>query len=204
MAGRLDGKVAIVTGAGSSGAGLGNGKATAILFAREGAKVVCVDQQDERAEETRATIADEHGTASVFVADVTKSSGCTAAVRAAVARYGRLDILHSNVGIVLCVQRVHVVQVEAGQVGTNRTCTGGHEQLVVAKFPYSIRTIVDPDLVARRPDCGRYVVEQQREAGARQFLRGSVRQHARCCSGRSGRFRRTTLDPDQVAAIGVG
>jgi NAD(P)-dependent dehydrogenase (short-subunit alcohol dehydrogenase family) len=97
---RLDGKVAIVTGAGSSGAGLGNGKATAILFAREGAKVVCVDQQAERAEQTRAMIADEHGTASTVAADVTNRSDCAAAVRAAVERYGRLDILHNNVGIV--------------------------------------------------------------------------------------------------------
>jgi NAD(P)-dependent dehydrogenase (short-subunit alcohol dehydrogenase family) len=52
MPGRLDGKVAIVTGAGSRGPGLGNGKACAILFAREGARVLCVDQVAERAEET--------------------------------------------------------------------------------------------------------------------------------------------------------
>jgi NAD(P)-dependent dehydrogenase (short-subunit alcohol dehydrogenase family) len=100
VAGRLDGKVAIVTGAGSIGVGIGNGKAAAILFAREGAKVLCVDQQSERAEETCALIGDEQGTASVFAADVTKRSDCAAAVGAAIERYGRLDVLHNNVGIV--------------------------------------------------------------------------------------------------------
>jgi NAD(P)-dependent dehydrogenase (short-subunit alcohol dehydrogenase family) len=99
IAGRLAGKVAIVTGAGSSGPGLGNGKATAILFAREGAKVLCVDQQIERAEETCGIIRDEGGVASTFAADVTQSADCAAAVRIVVERYQRLDILHNNVGI---------------------------------------------------------------------------------------------------------
>ena len=70
MSGRLAGKVAIVTGAGSRGEGMGNGKAAAILFAREGASVVCVDQVVSRAEETVATILAEGAVASVFaVAD---------------------------------------------------------------------------------------------------------------------------------------
>jgi NAD(P)-dependent dehydrogenase (short-subunit alcohol dehydrogenase family) len=99
MAGRLEGKVAIVTGAGSSSEGIGNGKATAILFAREGAKVLIVDQVEERAAETEGIIAEEGGEASVFVADVTSAADCEAMVNAAVDRYGRLDILDNNVGI---------------------------------------------------------------------------------------------------------
>ncbi len=99
MPGRLEGKVAIVTGAGSSSEGIGNGKATAILFAREGAKVLIVDQVEERAAETESIIAEEGGEASVFVADVTSASDCEAMVNAAVDRYGRLDILDNNVGI---------------------------------------------------------------------------------------------------------
>ena len=99
MTGRLDGKVAIVTGAGSSSEGIGNGKATAILFAREGAKVLVVDQVAERAAETEAIIKEEGGEVSVFVADVTSASDCKAMVNAAVERYGRLDILDNNVGI---------------------------------------------------------------------------------------------------------
>jgi NAD(P)-dependent dehydrogenase (short-subunit alcohol dehydrogenase family) len=100
MARRLAGKVAIVTGAGSSGPGIGNGKATAILFAREGAKVLCVDQWLERAEETCAVIRDEGGTASAFAADVTRRADCASLVSTAVERYGQVDILHNNVGIV--------------------------------------------------------------------------------------------------------
>ncbi|HLF71449.1 MAG TPA: SDR family oxidoreductase [Dehalococcoidia bacterium] len=99
MAGRLEGKVAIVTGAGSRGEGMGNGKAASILFAREGAKVLCVDNVLDRAEATAAQIAAEGGTASAFEADVTKQADCKAMVAAAVARYGKVDILHNNVGI---------------------------------------------------------------------------------------------------------
>ena len=79
---RLSGKVAIVTGAGSSGPGFGTGKATSILFAREGAKVLLVDVVASRAEETLAIIEEEGGEASVFEADVTRSADCRAMVDA--------------------------------------------------------------------------------------------------------------------------
>ena len=81
---RLEGKVAIVTGAGSSGAGIGNGKAAAVLFAREGARVVLADMNEERAEETRALILREGGEASVFRADVTSEADCRRMAAAAV------------------------------------------------------------------------------------------------------------------------
>ena len=96
---RLEGKVAIVTGAGSSGPGIGNGKATAVLFAREGAKVLLVDAVEERARETEAMINEEGGEASVVQGDVTNSDHCRLMVESAVERYGRLDILDNNVGI---------------------------------------------------------------------------------------------------------
>ncbi len=99
MSGRLAGKVAIVAGAGSRGPGLGNGKAAAILFAREGAAVLCVDAQRDRAEETVGIIKGEGGTASAFAADVTRGADCRAMVAAAVAAYGGLHVLHNNVGI---------------------------------------------------------------------------------------------------------
>jgi NAD(P)-dependent dehydrogenase (short-subunit alcohol dehydrogenase family) len=99
MVERLRGKVAIVTGAGSRGPGVGNGKAAAILFAREGASVLCVDLVSERAEETVAAIKAEGGVASIFAADVTRQADCRSMVEAAVQRYGRLDVLQNNVGI---------------------------------------------------------------------------------------------------------
>jgi NAD(P)-dependent dehydrogenase (short-subunit alcohol dehydrogenase family) len=95
----LQDKVAVVTGAGSRGEGIGNGKAAAILFAREGARVLCADQVASRAEETVATITAAGGTASVFECDVSRQADCQRLTAAAVERYGRLDILQNNVGI---------------------------------------------------------------------------------------------------------
>jgi len=99
MANRLAGKVAIVTGAGSRGPGLGNGKAAAILFAREGARVLCVDAEMTRARETVEAIVAEGGVAAAWAADVTRAADCRSMVDAAVEHWGRLDILHNNVGI---------------------------------------------------------------------------------------------------------
>lgn len=97
--GRLNGRVAIVTGAGSRGEGIGNGRASAILLARHGAKVTVLDQVEEWAERTAGLIRDEGGTCQVALADVTRPADCEAAVRRTVAAWGRLDILVNNVGI---------------------------------------------------------------------------------------------------------
>ena len=96
---RLEGLVVIVTGAGSRGPGVGNGKAAAVLFAREGAKVALVDSVLARAQETEALIKDEGGECFALEANVTSGEDCKAIVDEAVRRYGRLDILHNNVGI---------------------------------------------------------------------------------------------------------
>jgi len=96
---RLAGKVALITGAASRGEGVGNGAATAILFAREGAKVVLVNRSVERAEALAAQIRAEGNEAAAFAADVTDEAAAGAAAAFAVERYGRLDILHNNVGI---------------------------------------------------------------------------------------------------------
>ena len=99
MAGRLAGKVAVVTGAAPRGDGVGNGMATAIQFAREGAKVVLVNRGAERAEKLAQQIKEEGGEASVFAGDVAKAEVAEAMAEFAVKTYGRLDILHNNVGI---------------------------------------------------------------------------------------------------------
>jgi NAD(P)-dependent dehydrogenase (short-subunit alcohol dehydrogenase family) len=95
----LQDKVAIITGAGSSGPGMGTGKAASILFAQEGAKVLLVDRNPQAAEETLAVIHEQGGEASVIAADVTSAADCEAIVDAAVERYGALHILFNNVGI---------------------------------------------------------------------------------------------------------
>ena len=99
MGERLAGKIAIVTGAGSRGPGVGNGKAAAILMAREGARVLCVDAQKSNADDTVASVHAEKGEALAFAADVTHRADCEAMVAEAVGRWGGLDVLHNNVGI---------------------------------------------------------------------------------------------------------
>lgn len=97
--GRLQDKVALVFGAGSIGTGMGNGRATAIAFAREGARVIAVDKNLDSAEETAAEIALEGGQCRAVRADVTDAASVAATVQECVDRHGRIDILHNNVGM---------------------------------------------------------------------------------------------------------
>jgi NAD(P)-dependent dehydrogenase (short-subunit alcohol dehydrogenase family) len=101
MQGRVVGKVAIVTGAGSSGAGVGTGKAIAVTLAREGACVLLADKYPERAELTLGLITESGGTGAgaVFAADISRPGDCAAMVHAAVESFGGLDILVNNAGI---------------------------------------------------------------------------------------------------------
>lgn len=98
MAGRLAGKVALVTGAGSVGPGWGNGRAAAVLFAREGARVVVVDRDPAAAAETARLIGEEQREALVLEADVTDLGSVTAMAESALKRFGRIDVLLNNVG----------------------------------------------------------------------------------------------------------
>ena len=100
MTDRLKGKTAVVVGAGQTpGETIGNGRATAILFAREGARVLCVDRRPDSARETVAMIAAEGGEALAFEADITREADCAGLIAEANTRLGRIDILHNNVGI---------------------------------------------------------------------------------------------------------
>src|SRR6266571_4163302 len=97
---RVEGKRAIVVGAGQTpGETIGNGRATAILFAREGAQVLCVDRDLSSADATVTMIDKEGGRASAFQADITRETDCQGLIEAARAQFGRIDILHNNVGI---------------------------------------------------------------------------------------------------------
>lgn len=99
MGKRVDGKVAIVTGAGSIAPGWGNGKAAAVLYAREGAKVFAVDINIEAARETKSIIDEEGGECTAYHVDVTSSESVQAMVEKCIETYGSIDILHNNVGI---------------------------------------------------------------------------------------------------------
>jgi NAD(P)-dependent dehydrogenase (short-subunit alcohol dehydrogenase family) len=100
MSGRLADKVAVVVGAGQTpGDTIGNGRATAVMFAREGAQVVAVDRDLASAEETVKMIAAEGGRAQAFAADATQEADCQALVEACVESFQGIDVLHNNVGI---------------------------------------------------------------------------------------------------------
>lgn len=104
MPGRVDGKVALVVGGGQTpGETIGNGRATSMLLAREGAKVVVADIDLDRAEETVQTITAEGGEAVSQVVDVLDEASVKAMVDATIAKYGRLDLLHNNVGASLSI-----------------------------------------------------------------------------------------------------
>jgi NAD(P)-dependent dehydrogenase (short-subunit alcohol dehydrogenase family) len=100
MSGRLQGKTVIIVGAGqSAGETIGNGRAMAVLFARHGAQVLCVDRRLESAAETVAMISAEGGSAAPLQADVSRDADCAAVIAEAKSRWGRIDILVNNVGI---------------------------------------------------------------------------------------------------------
>ena len=99
MVERLKGKIALVVGAGSIGPGWGNGKATAVAFARESAKIFCADINLAAAEETARIIRSEGGEAVAHRADVSKAADVKAMIETCVSAYGRIDVLDNNVGI---------------------------------------------------------------------------------------------------------
>lgn len=114
MSKRLEGKTAIIVGAGQTpGETIGNGRAMAILFAREGAHVMCVDRHLGSAEETVRLIADEGGQAFAFEADVTNTTSCASIAREAIVRLKRIDILVNNVGTGRGDAPPHAIEEEA-------------------------------------------------------------------------------------------
>src|SRR5947209_11070333 len=97
---RLGEKIAVVIGAGQSpGEGIGNGRATVLRFAQEGARIIAVDRDLASAEETAALARKEGGECVAFAADVTREATLAAAMQEAVRRWGRIDILHNYVGV---------------------------------------------------------------------------------------------------------
>lgn len=99
MPGRLEGKVTFVMGAGSSGAGLSNGRAASLLFAREGARVFGVDINEQALDASRDEVVKEGGVFEGVVADVTDAAAVAGAVKACVKSFGTISVLHNNIGI---------------------------------------------------------------------------------------------------------
>jgi NAD(P)-dependent dehydrogenase (short-subunit alcohol dehydrogenase family) len=130
MVDRLKGKTAVVFGAGSSEPGWGNGKAAAVAYAREGASVACVDLVRSAAEETASIITNEGGEAIALAADVTDTGSVEAAVAEMSATFGRIDILHNNVGV---------------------THMGGPVELTEEQFEAALQLNVDPSTARQRP-----------------------------------------------------
>ncbi len=110
MCTRLAEKIAIVTGAGTSGEGMGNGKAAAIVFAREGARVVAVDLNLDGAQQTVDEIKSQGGIAMAVAADVSKRDDIKALVDATVKRFGQIDVIHNNVGIEIAGDPITTVE----------------------------------------------------------------------------------------------
>lgn len=100
VSGDLGGRVAIVTGAGAQGGGIGNGRAAAVLLARAGAKVVLVDLSQDRLAATEDLLRDNGSDFHSIVADVSTEAGCREIVGSTITRWGRVDVLVNNVGVV--------------------------------------------------------------------------------------------------------
>ena len=133
--GRLAGKVAIVTGAGqTSGQNIGNGRATALVFAREGARVALVDRDRSSAEETAREIESAGGLASVIVADVGSEEDCRDAVAGARETLGGLDVVHHNVGVGLGDGWCETIELEAWE-RIMRVNAGGALMVAKAALP---------------------------------------------------------------------
>ena len=98
MTGRLEGKVALITGAGSVGPGWGNGRSAAVLFAREGARIAAADIKRSLLEPTVSMVQSEHGDIAAFNADVTDADQVEKLVADVLGRFGRIDVLVNNVG----------------------------------------------------------------------------------------------------------
>ncbi|MBU6457728.1 MAG: glucose 1-dehydrogenase [Bradyrhizobium sp.] len=113
---RLKGKTAMVVGAGSIGPGWGNGKATAVTFARQGAQVFCVDRNEAAAQETAGIVTAEGGNATAFTADVSRAADVEAMVAACLKTFGRIDVLDNNVGIAEIGSVVEVSEAEWDRV----------------------------------------------------------------------------------------
>lgn len=127
MTAKLAGKVAVIVGAGQTdGETIGNGRATALTFAREGATVICVDRRLDSATETAQLVTAEGGVAHALECDITDEQQIITLVNTVVADHGRIDVLHNNVGVSIAAgdKPVDEITVEAFERITSINLTG--------------------------------------------------------------------------------
>lgn len=179
---RLQGRVALVFGAGCVGEGWGNGKATAVAYAQEGARVVAVDRSPDAAEATRAIIQGLGGHSTAFGADVTDSSDVARVVAAALDAYGRIDVLHNNVGTTIMGGPVELSEAQWDTVldvnlrGAFLTC----KHVLPAMVRQGKGAIVNISSVAAIRYTGYpYSAYYAAKAGLNQFTVGLALQYAR-------------------------
>ncbi|NYT86629.1 SDR family NAD(P)-dependent oxidoreductase [Pollutimonas harenae] len=181
MANRLQGKVAVVMGAGSIGAGWGNGKATAVVFAREGAQVVCVDVNESAANETVDIIRGEGFDATALYADVTRSDDIKAVVDATLAKYGRIDVLDNNVGIVSTGGVVETTEAEWDRVFdiNLKSCFLAMKHVVPVMQRQGGGSIINISSIASIRDSGvAYVTYSASKAAMNHMTRTTAAQYA--------------------------
>ena len=182
MTERLAGKTAVVMGAGSIGPGWGNGKAIAVLYAREGANVVCVDLNVDAAQETARIIESEGGSAIALQADVTKLADIAAVQERAVEHFGRVDILNNNVGIVSTGGVVEVDEQEWDRVyAINlKSCYLAMKQFIPAMREQGGGSIINTSSVASLRYTGvPYVTYSTTKAAMNHLTRTTAVQYAK-------------------------
>lgn len=181
MGNRLQGKVAVVMGAGSIGSGWGNGKATAVVFAREGAQVVCVDVNESAANETADIINSEGFEAVALRADVTKSDHIKAVVDATLAKYGRIDVLDNNVGIVSTGGVVETTEAEWDRVFdiNLKSCFLAMKHVIPVMQKQGGGSIINISSIASIRDSGvAYVTYSASKAAMNHMTRTTAAQYA--------------------------
>lgn len=182
MSARLAGKVAVVMGAGSIGPGWGNGKAIAVLYAREGASVACVDVRGEAAEETARLIADEGGEAIALQCDVTRLDEIARVQAEATKRFGRVDILNNNVGIARTGSVVDIDEAEWDHVmAVNlKSCFLAMKQFIPAMQQQGGGSIINTSSIASLRYTGvSYVTYSTSKAAMNHMTRTTAVRYAR-------------------------
>jgi len=182
MPGRFDGKVVLVFGAGACGEGWSNGKAAATLYAREGASLVAVDRDAQAADRTCQTIQDEGHHCEVMMADVTRAEQVQAVVQDVLQRFGRIDVLHHNVGATVMGDPVELSE-QDWQWGLDVNLTGVFlttKQVLPAMLAQGKGSIVAiSSLASVQVNQYPYIVYASAKAGLNQFIRSLAVRYAR-------------------------